>query len=44
MGVPGQLVGAVALGIADEKPLPRPRKNTETISSNMILQQEARNH
>lgn len=36
MGVPGQLVGAVALGIADEKPLPRPRKKMEIIAEYRI--------
>lgn len=36
MGVPGQLVGAVALGIADEKPLPRPRKQLEIIAEYRI--------
>lgn len=36
MGVSGQLVGAVALGIADEKPLPRPRKKMEIIAEYRI--------
>lgn len=36
MGVIGQLVGAVALGLADEKPLPRTRKKTEVIAEYRI--------
>lgn len=36
MGVSGQLTGAVALGIADEKPLPRPRKKMEIIAEYRI--------
>lgn len=36
MGVSGQLVGAVALGIVDEKPLPRPRKKMEIIAEYRI--------
>lgn len=36
IGVPGQLVGAVVLGIADEKPLPRPRKKMELIAEYRI--------
>lgn len=31
MGMPGQLAGAVALGIADEQPLARPRKRMEAV-------------
>lgn len=36
IGVQGQLAGAVALGIADEKPLPRPRKKMEIIAEYRI--------
>lgn len=36
IGVQGQLAGAVALGIADEKPLPRPRKKMEVIAEYRI--------